>query len=214
MLGISMIWLAALDRRICIGLAFAWLIIPASTLMARELTGILYANHSGPSGSGTGEIRIKTQNKMVMLAYQKPLAGRFARSCWEPGSIWTVLTRRTEDRDEVVDEVSCPGKIDITLHEAWTLVRDFMNSVTGESHLEFKSPRGAFDSRDLDWSGYRNFGGDGLCLEIMGYVGHEDENLVIRAPIDCALGKIVDFALHKTQRSGWRINSIEVQAEK
>ena len=52
-----------------LGLIFACiLIMNPSTLLCRELTGTVYADHSGRSGNGTGEVQLSTKTGLVPIS--------------------------------------------------------------------------------------------------------------------------------------------------
>jgi len=164
-------------------------------MSASELTGVLYSNESGPSGGGTGRIRILADGSVREMSYQKPFPREFASAvCNDPGAVWNVTYTRIANGGEKIQHVRCDGKADPAVHGAWTLVDRvlrllgkrgrlpetlFAPSLRGTDRL--RSMMASLQSLNLD--GYEQFGAGGHCLRVAS--ASDTGHVVVSAASDC-----------------------------
>lgn len=176
---------------IFLGSVWGW-----STPNEEHFTGVLYSNHGGPSGKGSGEIRLRTGSRVYEIWYQKPIEAEFAGSvCYEMGAIWDVVVRAELGR-RVLQKAKCDGKVDRAIHSAWMTVRLYLDCRMGNPGAScaeyFSSHRRRSKSlvkqlsqlADMDLAEYRKFGGRGLCLAVGEAAGR---SVAISAGIDCSI---------------------------
>jgi len=138
-----------------------------------SLRGIVYANSSGASGSGTGIIRFAvSDNRIEDLYYSKPLKTQFrSPQCQDIGAIWSLELTKTMD----VISAECDGKVDEWAHGSWLVIRDFLDRLSKGSPSSFDlfSARWSASSdsqqygtqlKDLNFSTYLG----GQCLQVVG----------------------------------------------
>jgi hypothetical protein len=161
--------------------------------LAATLVGTVYSNENGPSGRGTGQLRLWVRDRIVELRYKKPLPGRFdGPTCYEPGAMWTVEVKQSGDLTEIV-KAACVGKLDETVHDAWLTAKSFLSrlhkalpqalemiSDEWRKGPDFDSIRQDLLTLRLDE--YEKFGSDGRCLSV---VFKNERSVNIRAGDDC-----------------------------
>ena len=192
-------------------LAVCILIMKASPLAGRDLTGIVYSNHSGPSGKGVGEVQLSTKSGLIAIPYQKPikLDSSDAR-CDEVGAIWTVQTYRSG----ALKRAHCAGKLDTDVHSAWMAVRNYLKAVASGVGQELgyqPSRRGPVKAKmgelHIDLAGYLNFGSTGMCLEMKEHV--DKNSIIIESSADCYFIPDLDFRVERTGQTTWEVTSVK-----
>src|SRR4051812_6083790 len=75
------------------------------------LTGVLYGDQGGVSGTASGDIRLAVSGKVYHLAYQKPYPSiDSSQQCRFAGSIWTVEAAKiTDDGNGDLISAQCKG---------------------------------------------------------------------------------------------------------
>jgi hypothetical protein len=187
-----------------------------SMLLCRTLTGIVYFDHSGPSGNGTGELQLATKAGLIRIHYQKPIRQDFSNAtCREVGAIWTVQTggRGVLGEDELV-RAHCDGKLDFAVHGAWIAVKSYIETTAKDSGnaLGYQPDRRGsvqvdMGGRKVDISGYLNFATTGMCLEM-----HDRLNastIIIESSADCYFDPDLDFTVEKVTQTVWRVVSVK-----
>ena len=138
-----------------------------SLLPGRDLTGTVYADHSGASGGGTGEVQLAIQTGIVALQYQKPLPTDFRdKRCSQLGAIWSVQTQG----EELVN-ARCEGEIDAAVHSAWMAVLNHLSTIAQRGGYTLGFQRGRkgpinviLNGIEADISGYLDFPCHGMLL--------------------------------------------------
>jgi hypothetical protein len=175
-------------------------------LFGREVTGVVYSDHSGPSGHGTGKVQLSTKAGLVSFHYQKPVKQRFSNpNCGDVGAIWTV---RAEDNELI--SVRCDGLLDERVHSAWMAVRNYIRSIaeTAGHTLGYKPNRPRplrvrMSGIDVDISGYLDFGESGMCLDM--YKRVDSKSIIIRSSADCYFYPNLDFRVEEASPNTWRV---------
>jgi hypothetical protein len=188
------------------------MIMSPSTLQSRELTGIVYSHHCGPSGTGTCEVQLSTKTGLVHFAYQKPIKLDSSDDrCWEVGAIWTVETER---RTGELVRVHCVGKLDTDVHSAWMAVRNYIKAVAkaaGEELGYQPNRRGPVNAKmgevEIDLSGYLNFGSTGMCLEMKQHI--DNNTILIESSADCYFIPDIDFRVEQIRPTAWEVTSVK-----
>ncbi|HEY7389018.1 MAG TPA: hypothetical protein VH640_10960 [Bryobacteraceae bacterium] len=189
----------------------AYLFFSAALLVAEELTGVVYADHSGPSGHSVGEIQLATKKGLVSLGYQKPVKQSFSNgNCRDLGAIWTV---RTDASGGALIRARCNGRLDRIVHSAWLAVRAYIEDLAnaaGEKVGYRQDRRGQIkvqmNGLAVDIAGYLNFGGTGMCLEVDRRI--DDRTVIIRSSADCYFSPELDFKVHEVSADIWHVVDI------
>lgn len=190
------------------------ILMSPSVLLCGEYTGTVYSDHSGPSGHGTGYLRLATGSKLARIHYQKPIDAYFASpTCREVGAIWRVWTTRISPRTEELARVHCDGRVDVPVHSAWQATRDYIKAVAlGAGQLIGYQPgrRGpifvTMDQIQVDVSGYLDFGASGMCLDMKERVNRK--TVVIGSTADCYFEPDIDFIVEEHGSGDWRVTSV------
>jgi len=196
------------------------LAVTASALSGRELTGVVYWDHSGPSGQGVGEVALATRSGSVVIRYQKgQVITKFSdETCGELGAIWTVQTKQSSRGNEELVSVKCDGGLDATVHAAWQAVHEFLR-VAAESagykvgydpnrHGPIRLRLGQVEN---DISGYLNFGSTGMCLEMKKQI--DQRTVLIHGSADCYFWPALDFTVERDASSIWRVTAVSEVTE-
>jgi hypothetical protein len=199
------------------------LFLLSGTLFARDVTGTVYSDHSGPSGSGTGMVRIATGSRIIAIHYQKPIEAKFSGDgCRDVGAIWTVQVDDTKrvlpDTVELV-RARCDGHFDVPVHSAWMAVRDYSKQVAenaGQTTGFQIGRRGPINVKlgqyEIDVDGYISFSPGGACLEMKELVNRA--TAIVESSADCyfKLGSEypdVEFTV-RHELSGWSVASVDI----
>jgi hypothetical protein len=182
-------------------------------LVCRELTGTVYSEHSGPSGRGTGFVKLSTNVGIVSIRYQKPIQGDLkSQACYELGAIWTVDTKRLDGEDELV-RVRCDGRLDTHVHSAWLAVLRYLQNVAESDGQKIgfdRNRRGPvtvnIDDVRADISGYLNFPGNGMCLEVKNRT--DTKRIVITSSAECYFTPDLDFTVELVGSSEWHVTGV------
>jgi hypothetical protein len=170
----------------------------AAAPVTAKFSGVLYSDHGGASGAGTGEIRLAVAGQVRRFVYQKPYPQNFASpACRDAGALWNIVVEpgdfdgklvsaECHESDHLSQAAIAVVKMLLNKLEAKTYrdAYDLFSSTWQGSHTfdQFVGHVGAFD----EWRSYHMFGGDGRCLDII----KTSENLaVIRAGIECYIRK-------------------------
>lgn len=186
----------------------ACLLLGAPSLFAEELTGVVYADHSGPSGHGVGEIQLATKAGFVTLGYQKPVSKSFSSAkCSELGAIWTI---QTDASGGEMIHARCNGKLDQPVNSAWLAVRAYIKALANAAgdtigyRADTRGPtKVQMNGITVDIAGYLNFGGNGMCLEVRKRI--DDRTVVIRSSADCYFFPDLDFKVRQVSADIWRV---------
>jgi hypothetical protein len=173
------------------------LLAAAGISQATELTGVLFSDQGGPSGRGTGRVRLFSAGSVREIQYQKPYVQDFSDSnCNEPGAIWGVTVVRAPDGRQQLQRARCEGKVDASVHNAWLLVVRVLGLLGSGTPLpeELFAPslRGTPRLRSIEATlrsvsaeDYGLFGRAGLCLRIASASG--PNGVIVSAADDCFL---------------------------
>jgi hypothetical protein len=195
-------------------IACCFLAFPAA-LFSRELTGTVYADHSGVSATGTGDITLATRDSgLVTIYYQKPIRLQFSDDrCSHLGAIWTVRTDQRDGTDELIS-ARCDGAVDVPVHSAWTAVLAHLKTVAQSlgQRIGFQRERRgpivvSMDELKVEISGYLQFPGNGMCLELKERVN--DATVIIESSPDCHLHPKLDFTVKRVSSSVWNVTNIK-----
>jgi hypothetical protein len=189
----------------------AYLLLGAALLFGEELTGVVYSDHSGPSGNGVGEVQLATKAGLVSLGYQKPVKQSFSNgNCRDLGAIWTV---RTDSSGGALISARCNGTLDRTVHSAWMAVRGYIKSLAnaaGETVGYRQGRRGPIKVQmngfTVDISGYLNFGETGMCLEVNKRI--DNHTIIIRSSADCYFFPDLDFKVWEVSPNVWHVADV------
>ena len=196
--------------------ALLWLTALPGVLSARELTGVLYSEHSGPSATGTGEARIATADGMVVsLFFQKPVKKVFSKAvCNDLGAVWRVTTEVLPERGETLVAATCTGQINVAVHSAWLGVKRFLEVLAqgeaqGSERLSAgeRSAASHINWTTIDLSGYSRYGQNGKCLEVDRQVGRDIVN--IRTSLDCLIDTAFEFRVGLVSGDAWQVLSVK-----
>ncbi len=193
----------------------ACMLLAVGTAHGRELTGVVYWDHGGPTGHATGMLGIATRTGIVPIHYQKPYKARFASSsCTDVGAIWTVRMQPIDGGGEELESASCAGSVDVPIHSAWLAVKSYITSTAEAAgyKLGFQlGRRGPLPARmngiNVDLFGYLSFGLSGMCLEMSKQVNRE--TIVIRSSSDCYFDPDLEFRVIEVQTNVWRVDSVK-----
>jgi hypothetical protein len=188
-------------------------LVLSSAGAARQLTGTVYSNHSGPSAGGTGEVTLATRLGLISIHYQKPISGTFPNDrCWQLGAIWTVRTEEGRGAEELTG-VKCDGTVDAPINAAWAAVREYIKTTARRAgqELGFQADRRGpiivtIGRVDVDVSGYLNFP-NAMCLEMKQRVSNSA--VVIASSSDCYFGPEIDFRVERRAASTWMVSNVE-----
>lgn len=194
-----------------------------STILGRDLSGTVYSDHSGPSGRGTGIVRLATSTGLISIHYQKPIHGDFlSDNCRHLGALWTVRTAlwttRPEQKSLEIEElvrVHCNGRVDVPVHSAWLAALDYIKEAAHRAGYELVFQPNRFgpinvnmDGINVDVSGYLNFPGNGMCLEVKERVSKA--TVVIESSADCFFQPDIEFTTKQTGPNMWAVTSVGV----
>ena len=192
------------------------LLIISSPLLGRDLTGTVYSDHSGPSGAGTGEVRLATSSGLISIHYQKPFPGHFSgNTCLHLGAIWTVQTEKNS-LEELVG-AQCNGRVDVAVHSAWmatlAYVKDAVHRAGYELGFQPDRPRRPrqivnMDGIDIDVSGYLDFPGNGMCFEVKERISKA--TVIIESSPDCYFYPRVEFTNKQTGPNSWAVTRVKL----
>jgi hypothetical protein len=116
-----------MNKHIILKLAVIFISVAAFCCSAEQIKGTVYGDSSGPSGTGTGEVRIATQQCILDLSYQKPFPRNFlGAACDDIGAYWAVEGRITHPGIGELNSARCDGKYDFTIRSAWLVAREFL----------------------------------------------------------------------------------------
>ena len=185
-------------------------------LSCREVTGIVYSDHSGPSAKGAGELELATKTGLIRIHYQKPIRQEFSNAtCREVGAIWTVQTggREALGEDELVT-AHCEGKIDAAVHGAWIAVKSYIEKAAHHSgySLGYQPDRRGPVQVDMgglkvEMSGYLNFATTGMCLEMHDRVNAS--TIIIASSPDCYFYPDLDLTVKRVSKAVWRVVNVK-----
>ncbi len=167
-------------------------------LKATHLTGIVYAERSGPSGRGTGELKLAVGNRIYRLYFQKPVREHFANAtCKEIGAIRTVTAMLNSNGGGSILRWSCDGRVDGTVHSASLTLSRYLKLLADHSYLpaysllsrrlkeEIQFSDFIARQQKLGFQAYLQFGGEGRCLIVHSYRTAKSVDLTVGA--DCYL---------------------------
>ena len=187
----------------------------SSTLFGRDLSGTVYSDHSGPSGTGTGIVKLATSTGLISIHYQKPFPGNFsANTCSDLGAIWTVRTEKNS-LEELVG-ARCNGRVDVAVHSAWMATLDYVKDAIHRAGFELgfqpnrpRSPRQIVNMAglDIDVSDYLNFPGNGMCFEVKERVSNA--SVIIESSPDCYFYPAVDFTNKQSGPNSWAVTGVK-----
>jgi hypothetical protein len=189
-----------------------------STILGRDLSGTVYSDHSGPSGNGTGIVTLATSTGLISIHYQKPIHQDFlGDNCRHLGALWTVRTApwtaRPEQKSLEMEELvraRCNGRVDVPVHSAWLATLNYIKEAAHHAghELGFRPNRFGpinvnMDGINVDVSGYLNFPGNGMCLEVKERVSKA--TVVIESSADCAFQPDIEFTAKQTGPNTWAV---------
>jgi hypothetical protein len=178
------------------------------------LTGAVYSDHSGPSGRGTGDVVLATHGGLVRIHYQKPIKHKFSSDrCWQLGAIWTVWTRRGPNAEELI-RAECGGAVDAAVNSGGRAVLDYIKSTARRAGYDLGFQPGrrrpvivTMHAVDVDVSGYLNFPGSGMCLEVK--ERRNNSTVLIASSADCYFKPDIVFTAERVGASGWGVTSVK-----
>jgi hypothetical protein len=184
-----------------------------SPLLGRDLTGVVYSDHSGASANGAGVVQLSTKTGLVDIHYGKPIKANFSDGrCREVGAVWTVEIERLVETDELI-KAHCTGKLDNDVHSSWMAVRAYIEGVAKAAGQELgyqPNRRGTVKVKmgeiEIDLSGYLNFGSTGMCLEMKERT--DSNTIVIESSADCLFIPDLDFKVEQAPPGVWRVTSV------
>ena len=184
----------------------------SSTLFGRDLSGIVYSDHSGFSASGTGIVKLATSTGLISIHYQKPFPGNFSDdTCGHLGAIWTVRTEKNSLEELVGARCNDPP-----VHSAWMATLDYVKDAVHRSGYElgFKLDRPSrphqivnMDGLDIEVSGYLDFPGNGMCFEVKERVSKT--TVIIESSPDCYFYPPVEFTNKQTGPNSWAVTGVK-----
>jgi hypothetical protein len=190
------------------------LIVAPSPLFCRDLAGVVYSDHSGPSAQGTGVVALSTKLGLVNIHYQKPIKQDFSSDrCWDVGAVWSVKTKQVGEHEELI-RAHCTGKMDADVHSAWIAVRNYIRSVAnavGED-LGYQATRRRpvtvkMGDVSVDVAGYLDFGASGMCLDLRRRIN--SSTIVINSSADCHFNPDLAFRVEQIQPDVWQVSSVQ-----
>ena len=196
-------------------LASCCLVVFSTPSISRELTGVVYSDHSGPSAHGVGHLSLATKGGLAEIDYAKPIEGRFSTmTCWELGAIWTVWTGQTDAGEELI-RAQCNGAVDEAVHSAWNAAHDYIDTTARAAGHEtgFQPNRRGpifvtLKEVKVELSGYLQFPGRGMCLEVKERVNRS--TVIIATSADCYFYPGVNFVVERISPSAWSVKREEV----
>jgi hypothetical protein len=195
-------------------------------VLGRDLTGVVYSDHSGLSGNGVGWVRLATPAGLIKIHYQKPIKSSFTDDrCWEVGAIWTVRTGRETPGTEELVSAGCEGRVDPQVQSAWIAVRDYIKALAEAAgyQLGYQANRPGpsilkLNNVEFDISGYLDFSSTGTCLEMKRRTG--DGAVIIgssaacsfniRSPVGGTSYPDIEFVTRKSAVDLWTILEVDV----
>jgi len=183
-------------------------------VQGRQLSGVVYSDHSGPSAIGAGYVTLSTSVGLIKIHYGKPINGKFTDDrCWDLGAIWNVRTRQEADGTEELVRADCAGRLDVEVHSAWIAVLQYIKSIAERAGhtIGFKQERRGPINIEMggvavDIEGYLQFPDRGMCLE-MNRRG-EGGGVVIHAGLDCYFRPEIEFAVQPDERGQWAVKKV------
>jgi hypothetical protein len=185
-------------------------------VLSRTVTGIVYSDHSGPSGHGTGELELATKTGLIRIHYQKPIQQDFSKAtCQEVGAIWTVRTRgRDALGDDELIRAHCDGRVDPAVHGAWIGAKSYIEKIAKDSGYTLgyqPDRRGPVEvemgGRKVEISGYLNFATTGMCLEM--HARLNAHTIIIESSADCYFDPDLDFTVERITQTVWGVVSVK-----
>ena len=164
-------------------------------LRSETLVGTVYANQSGPSGAGTGSLRLATKLSVFELYFQKPIPGRRPDPiCRDLGAYWEVTAKIIRPGQGNLIDATCQGKVDEEIHSAWLRVIELLNLASAGSFSKTDGLRNeewrslGYSNRnlklqDLDLSSYMPERNAGDCLEV--YEKFSASRVIIQISENC-----------------------------
>jgi hypothetical protein len=178
-------------------LALACLLFTLNAVSAAEvrLTGVLYADQSGPSATGTGEVVLAVERRVLRLEYQKPLPKRFSDpSCQIAGAIWTVQVALEGDTDGKLLSASCQGQKAEIISAAVRLVGRCLDLLADQ---RFREAYSLFTRKYRDHEDFKKFVGEAEAMDLGLYRTHRrtqclevvenGTSVSVRAGLDCLI---------------------------
>jgi hypothetical protein len=187
-----------------------------ATLLCRELSGTVYSDHSGPSGHGTGMLRLATQNGVINVYYQKPIRNDFSKidTCWQVGAIWTVWTSGSTTGEQELIKAHCTGELNEAVHAAWLATKDYIEAAAREAGYApgFKVGRRGplevdMNGLKVDVFGFLSFGMSGMCLEMKQRV--DPKTIIVGSSADCYFWPELDFTVEQIDSTIWQVKAIK-----
>lgn len=194
------------------------LIASPSTLLCRQLEGVVYSDHSGPSGHGTGMLELATQIGLVPVHYQKPFRNDFAKigQCWEVGAIWTVWTSGGPRGGDELVKAHCMGRLDEPIHSAWLATRAYIEAAARQAgyppgfQIGRRGPLEVeMNGLKVDAYGYLSFGMSGMCLEMKRRLN--PKTIIIASSADCYFWPELDFTAEQIDSTNWRVKTVGIR---
>lgn len=180
-----------------------------------SVRGVVLSNHVGQGAHASGEVTLATMGGIRSFDYGEPLATHFVSNlCLDIGAIWTVEWHSLPDGSRVVNGARCEGAVDQSVHEAWLLVREYLDEVNSLKAGRFFSAgwRSSAEYREyanrtaeLSLADYSRFGRDGRCMDVTSI--ESSDRAHVRVGADCYVrigGKPVTFysLFNATERGG------------
>jgi hypothetical protein len=170
----------------------------SAQVKATQLTGVVYSESSGPSGTGTGQLKLAVGDRIYRLDFQKPVREHFANAtCREIGAIRTVTLMLDDKGGGSVLRWSCDGRVDSSIHPAWLTLSRYLKLLALRSYLpaynllsrrlkaEIEFSDFMARQQRLGFQGYLQYGGHGRCLIVESQRAAKSVNFVVSA--DCHL---------------------------
>ena len=123
--------------------------------------------------------------------------------------MWT----RGLDHEQELIRAQCNGTVDQAVHSAWQTVLEYIRTTVGAAghQLGFQAGRRGpifvtMNGIRVDVSGYLDFPGIGMCLEVKERVS--SEIVVITGAADCYFYPDIDFRIERIAPSVWKVTSV------
>lgn len=203
--------------------------VVACPLRSSELdfSGIVYAYHSGTSGSGTGSVRLFRDGKTSEFDFQKPIKGDLKfPSCGNLGVHWSVAAKSRVNQDRIIERAICNGQADESIYSAWTTVVRFLNAASSGDlinarNLVISSRRSrnhnGFEVQlgSLEFGGYKPSSNGGNCLEVDRKIS--SDHIIFLLPDFCGIslkGNLLRLSIPAIRESGqWRVTGFFIRSQ-
>jgi hypothetical protein len=117
------------------------------------------------------------------------------------------------DGEEELVRVRCNGSLDGEIHSAWLAVLSYLQNVAESAgqKVGFEPNRRGpvivnMGNVRVDISGYLNFPGNGMCLEMKNRI--DPKGILITSSADCYFTPDLDFTVDLQDSSQWRVTSV------